>query len=82
MARDSKYERRTSVTAPGIKSYTWRIERFSHVRAPVLYSDVFEARGYKWYCAYTFPKSIHVVRLSILVDTIYYVIVGSIYSGK
>lgn len=78
----SKYERRTSLTAPGIQSYTWRTERFSRVRATVLYSDVFEAGGYKWYCAYTFPESIHVVRLSILVDMLYHVIVGSIYSGK
>jgi hypothetical protein len=82
MARGSKYERRTSFTAPGIKSYTWRTERFSRVRTKVLYSDVFEAGGYKWYCAYTFPQSIHVVRLSILVDMLYCVIVGSIYSGK
>ncbi|XP_024640077.1 ubiquitin carboxyl-terminal hydrolase 12 isoform X2 [Medicago truncatula] len=44
----SKYERRTSLTAPGIQSYTWRTERFSRVRATVLYSDVFEAGGYKW----------------------------------
>jgi uncharacterized membrane protein YhdT len=34
-----------------------------------LYSDVVEVGGYKWYCAYTFSKSI--VHLSISVDMIY-----------
>ncbi|GAU12342.1 hypothetical protein TSUD_252930 [Trifolium subterraneum] len=56
---------------PSLIRFTWKIDRFSQIKENKLYSDVIEVGGYKWYCAYTFPKSIHYVHLSISVDVYY-----------
>jgi hypothetical protein len=47
------------VKDPSPFRFTWKIDRFSQLKAKKLYSDVFEVGGFKWYCGYTFPKSIH-----------------------
>jgi ubiquitin carboxyl-terminal hydrolase 7 len=51
------------VKDPSPFRFTWKIDRFSQIKAYKLYSNVFEVGGFKWYCAYKFPKSIHDVHL-------------------